>query len=247
MPQTPFSWGNWKWTQNKSKGSTWVISKWTGPDLWKERNVPLSEFSTKDRGRVTVEDCMMNGCSEPFSLERESLHHQSQPRQLLTTASTSLNWHFTWARSIQPSPVLKSELPDVYVAFKGRILVISNLPCVSNKTKIKKNKCECLVTSLISFHHHPLHCLHSLSYAICFHFLFISPGIIFVRHQSNCACTSPCCCILCTSTKLLHKPHLIQQNASCSSRKKTQACGVKDRAKEKGIRQLFFYVNTSVN
>ena len=66
----------------------------------------VSEFSTKDRGRVRVEE-MMNGCSEPSSLKREGLQHitSSNRRQplLLSTDSTSQTWHSTWTSSIQPS------------------------------------------------------------------------------------------------------------------------------------------------
>lgn len=106
----------WKWALKEQKGLIWVVSKWTGSDFLKREECPsVSEFSTKDRGRVRVEK-MMNGCSEPSSLKREGFttHYliQSQLRQLLllSTDSTFPTWHSTWTRSIQPSALPLSGL-----------------------------------------------------------------------------------------------------------------------------------------
>lgn len=98
----PFSWENLKWKQRPDLGHFKV--NWPRT-LKREECSSVGEFSTKDRGRVRVE----NSCSEPFSLKREGLHQITTSSHNWGNCSYSaltacpLNWHFTWTRSTQPS------------------------------------------------------------------------------------------------------------------------------------------------
>lgn len=136
----------WKWALKEQKGLIWVVSKWTGSDFLKREECPsVSEFSTKDRGRVRVEK-MMNGCSEPSSLKREGLQHITSSNHSWGNCSYSaLTAHSQ--HDTLPGQGQFSHLFCLWVDFIALVtpccfhhLCSSYLPFTGNQTKIPKQR-----------------------------------------------------------------------------------------------------------